>query len=478
MQLLSIVYLLLLVGQLGLSRKRRHLFIPPANEVGDCKCQNVPNILSWLDKPVLTPSLEIKFLLYTRASIGNEGFLIEIGNNKTIYNSGFDPDLPLTVVTHGWAEGVSDKWVYPMKNELLRKADMNVIVLNWERLSRKTYASSVKFSKLAGIQLAKFLHFLKETWPNFTGAQVHLIGFSMGAHASGIAGNLFPGIARITGLDPAGPSFECVKEDEVLDASDADFVDIIHTNSGCLSRGHLGYRIPTAHQNFYVNGGGRQPGCPPFFLDAIADIIFGGGLVICHHTRAVNYFLESINNDNIAQGFSCPDYRTFKTGACLRNIKTAFGYPASFISSPRHHGPLTLFLDTQGRYPFLSKQVEIGAHLLSRGDERVHGNVEIHFLLPTQIQQKITLLRYGTNIHPNKRLVNMIDIPIAMDIGSLRVNIAYTLPAFRRPAANDTLNILGIVAVDTNTNERYCITSSMSITLSNNINRRPRKGPC
>ncbi|XP_064121640.1 inactive pancreatic lipase-related protein 1-like isoform X2 [Macrobrachium nipponense] len=265
----------------------------------------------------------------------------------------------------------------------------------------------------------------------------------MGAHASGIAGNRFPGLARITGLDPAGPSYECVSDEEVLDAGDADFVDIIHSNSGCLSRGHLGYRIPTAHQNFYVNGGGRQPGCAPFFIDAVADIIFGGKLRICHHTRSVEYFLETINSDQIAQAFSCPDYSTFK-----------------------------------GQYPFLSKHIKIGAYLESRGDGRAQGDVEILFLLPTQNRKKITLLRYGTNILHDKLLVNMITLPIAMDIGSLKVNVAYNLPVFRRPATNDTLQILRIMAVDVTTNDGYCVTSKVSITLSDSIIGRPRKGPC
>ncbi|XP_064121639.1 endothelial lipase-like isoform X1 [Macrobrachium nipponense] len=301
----------------------------------------------------------------------------------------------------------------------------------------------------------------------------------MGAHASGIAGNRFPGLARITGLDPAGPSYECVSDEEVLDAGDADFVDIIHSNSGCLSRGHLGYRIPTAHQNFYVNGGGRQPGCAPFFIDAVADIIFGGKLRICHHTRSVEYFLETINSDQIAQAFSCPDYSTFKTGACLGNFRTSFGYPASsLISAARHHGPLALFLDTQGQYPFLSKHIKIGAYLESRGDGRAQGDVEILFLLPTQNRKKITLLRYGTNILHDKLLVNMITLPIAMDIGSLKVNVAYNLPVFRRPATNDTLQILRIMAVDVTTNDGYCVTSKVSITLSDSIIGRPRKGPC
>lgn len=41
-------------------------------------------------------------------------------------------------------------------------------------------------------------------------------------------------IGRITGLDPAGPCFFHEKKDFKLKESDADFVDVIHTDSGVL----------------------------------------------------------------------------------------------------------------------------------------------------------------------------------------------------------------------------------------------------
>lgn len=40
---------------------------------------------------------------------------------------------------------------------------------------------------------------------------VHIIGHSLGAHTAGYAGALVPGLARITGLDPAEPYFQVKK---------------------------------------------------------------------------------------------------------------------------------------------------------------------------------------------------------------------------------------------------------------------------
>lgn len=52
--------------------------------------------------------------------------------------------------------------------------------------------------------------------------------------------------------------------DTRLDVTDAEFVDIIHTNGGSLIDGDAGFIEPLGHVDFYVNGGEKQPGCPAF----------------------------------------------------------------------------------------------------------------------------------------------------------------------------------------------------------------------
>lgn len=72
-------------------------------------------------------------------------------------------------------------------------------------------------------------------------------------------------------MDPAGPKF-CVGEEKRLDKSDAEFVDIIHTNDAdyCsylfisllhLTQAQFGFDTPIGHVDFYPNGGAEQPGC-------------------------------------------------------------------------------------------------------------------------------------------------------------------------------------------------------------------------
>lgn len=103
-------------------------------------------------------------------------------------------------------------------------------------------------------------------------ANVHVVGHSLGAHVAGFAGravqNLTGGlkIARITGLDAAGPLFSefWVGEDNRLNSEDADLVVAIHTDGGIA-----GILQAIGTIDFYVNGGTQpQPGCAVSIIPA------------------------------------------------------------------------------------------------------------------------------------------------------------------------------------------------------------------
>lgn len=93
-------------------------------------------------------------------------------------------------------------------------------------------------------------------------SHIHVTGHSLGAHISGFTGYyvrqyLGGKISRISGLDPAGPLFLLATSRSRLDPTDANFVDVIHTDAG-----RYGYYNPLGTVDFYPNGGiAPQPPC-------------------------------------------------------------------------------------------------------------------------------------------------------------------------------------------------------------------------
>ena len=77
---------------------------------------------------------------------------------------------------------------------------------------------------------------------------IHLVGHSLGAHVVGFIAKTVQSmglgkIKQITGLDPAYPFFELHGPEGRIDKSDAEFVQIIHTNSGFLWDGCLSFKV-------------------------------------------------------------------------------------------------------------------------------------------------------------------------------------------------------------------------------------------
>lgn len=56
-----------------------------------------------------------------------------------------------------------------------------------------------------------------------------------------------------------------------LDPSDADFVDVIHTDDGGLKNLGFGATQEMGHVDFFPNGGTHQPGCAGDAVDKLGS---------------------------------------------------------------------------------------------------------------------------------------------------------------------------------------------------------------
>ncbi|CAG9800683.1 unnamed protein product [Chironomus riparius] len=314
-------------------------------------------------------------------------------NNK----STFDPvkvykkfgdmnNASMRIIVHGFGSNCRHEWIDEMRAALMAVEECFVMCVEWEKGALlPNYVKAAANTRLVGKQLAFLLKGLeKNNGLNYT--RVHIIGFSLGAHASGFAGAELKRIQRITGLDPAGPLFEGSHIAARLDESDAEFVDVIHSNGENLILGGLGSWQPMGHVDFYPNGGKIQHGCSNLFLGAVTDIIWTSskeneGRSLCNHRRAYKFFIDSVAPRCLFPAFPCESYESYLKGNCFhcpnrkaKSIKSsasseikihdrvdsicgAMGYYAD-----KSTGRGQLYLRTREEEPFCAHQYKIKLH--------------------------------------------------------------------------------------------------------------------
>lgn len=97
-----------------------------------------------------------------------------------------------------------------MREELMKKEKMNVIVVDWEtRAGCVLYLDAVPNTPVVGRQLANLVKELHSQF-RFNSTKVHVIGHSLGAHVAGFAGAFLrmrnhTRLGRITGKNSHTP---------------------------------------------------------------------------------------------------------------------------------------------------------------------------------------------------------------------------------------------------------------------------------
>ena len=258
-----------------------------------------PPALSLKRAPEHPDLIQTRFLLYTREKRKVPEVLDYGDDLKSIGASRYNATKKLKVIIHGFKGSGNDLGAILGAQSLLElvrflflnfilsslyvllvfyefpktfrylfihQEDANVIILDWEKGAGTTYQAAVANTELVGRQLALILMDAM----NLGGKpkDMHLVGFSLGAHVAGCASELLKKknllLGRITGLDPASPFFRHRLFREMsrkLDASDARLVDVVHTDGSEVFTDGFGLLKPMGHIDFFPNGGRQQPGC-------------------------------------------------------------------------------------------------------------------------------------------------------------------------------------------------------------------------
>lgn len=123
-----------------------------------------------------------------------------LNDNNSVRNSNYNGNLPIKVIVHGWNSDGTSSINPTIRDAFLAIGDFNVIVLDWGGDASGLYSTSVWAVPGVGQNLGNFLNWLISNhggnWNN-----LHLVGFSLGAHVVGNAGRTVGGRSRrITGM--------------------------------------------------------------------------------------------------------------------------------------------------------------------------------------------------------------------------------------------------------------------------------------
>merc|ERR1739838_383248 len=193
-----------------------------------------------VDDPDLS---KINFYLWTREN-SEEFDTIELSLDS-VTSSHFNPDHPVIILSHGWnSHGlIAEKgFGKGFADAYLSVGDYNVFSIDWGDLeSWANYPQAATRTRPVGEHAANLVKILSEFG---VVDNIHVVGHSLGAHVAGFLAKKVKEMGlgklkRITGLDPAQPFFELAGPKERIDKDDAEFVQIVHTNSGMLWDGCL-----------------------------------------------------------------------------------------------------------------------------------------------------------------------------------------------------------------------------------------------
>ncbi|KAF7203010.1 lipoprotein lipase isoform X1 [Nothobranchius furzeri] len=331
-----------------------------------------------------------KFFLRKPSYPDNDLCYLIPGKPESLTACGFNSTAKTFMVIHGWTlSGMFESWMPKLVSALHeRKRMANIIVVDWLGSAQNHYVIAAQKTQAVGQEVARFIDWIEET-TNIPLDNIHLIGYSLGAHVAGFAGSHTTNkVGRITGLDPAGPVFEGKHAHRRLSPDDAHFVDVLHT----FTRGSLGLSIgikqPVGHVDIYPNGGSFQPGCnlrgalekiANFGIFAITDA------VKCEHERSIHLFIDSLlNEQEVAKAYRCGSSDMFDRGMCLSCRKSrcnAVGYDMSKVRRARN---VQMYTKTRASMPFRVYHYQLKIHFSSKVNT-------------SQMEPSLTVSLFGTN---------------------------------------------------------------------------------
>lgn len=345
--------------------------------------------------PVSPETLGVRYAVFTRRN-RKIPVLLQATDTTKIQNANLNPNGPFYFISHGFLEGGHKLWIQHMADALLNLQGNDaatVIIVDWRRGSQPPYGQAVANIRLVGVMTSYLIRNIYDVLQLNNLNNFHFIGHSLGAHLGGYCGHSLQKkfnlkLGRITGLDPAAPYFSNTVTLVRLDRSDAEYVDIIHSDAMPLYFSGFGLSEPIGHVDFYPNGGSSQPGCKN---DAATNQGLENDMylqvvkyVSCNHERSYELFTESVAPTCPFMAIQCKSYEAFQAGNCttcdskhlcvpmgLHSYRTYRQFQVAGLVDTNSN--TALYALTGGTKPFCRVHYEVTLKVSNSTESRVHG---------------------------------------------------------------------------------------------------------
>lgn len=261
--------------------------------------------------PMSTAEIDLKFFLFVPNAAAN----MSLQFNDTTAKEIFSRYENVIYIIHGFRASPKSKWII-LARKYWNNKNVPVIVID--------YAKGVDGLRVQGnanvrtVGMAVGYSIVSWGIANRT----LLVGHSLGAQVIGQAGYYVnsmngPKIKECHGLDPAGGYFDGGPRQAVLDKSDCEVVQVIHTSAQLFQKSpllsiallQLGTGLKSGHCDYWINCGRAQPETcfttlfrKPNNIDLL-DILLD--IFLCSHSRAYLIYVNQLYGECNYKSYKC-----------------------------------------------------------------------------------------------------------------------------------------------------------------------------
>ncbi|XP_065216531.1 lipase member H-A-like isoform X1 [Planococcus citri] len=248
---------------------------------------------------------DVTYYLFTRKNSNTPDILRSSDSAGKIKSSNINFKKETVFYIHGYNQTIYNG-VSNFTKFLLPKKDVNVIIVNWDSYAtfNLEYSRSITVPRLGEI-VGRFVKNLINAGAN--PKNIHLIGFSAGGEAVGLAGKTInPRVGRISAFDPEGSCFNFAPSTQRISKTDADFVQIVHCSVGIRA-------LPPyimGDVTFIMNGGVLQPNC----VNETSIMDLGD----CSHAQCETFLYETLTfkGNKSLVGTKCGSFLNYDLNQC------------------------------------------------------------------------------------------------------------------------------------------------------------------